>query len=358
MNFSLNTNDTWPQVEAPKKQYSCSVLCLTIFLIVCCTSTQAFAANSWQRAIETIVRGTDMDASGVRGIGRLYSLGLDSRRVFLGQNRNLATVVVQIDVWCTDNQAHRAGFFDHDHDCEPAVRATTANFHISGDGRFNFLVGHPEVPFGLEHAVTSNRTLRSLLTPRDLGIKADWGFGINGTLNGLSYASTLTRGSGMEYKHKNQPWAWAGRIGTAFNSQRFLPQPGLGVSWFKGEILGRNGTTSERHRVAVDAIRYVGRFGLLSQVSMGKTDRIKTWNLMLEANVSNGLESKVGYLQFKSFNEQSNTGWQAANSVTIGVRLGGIHGWTYSAQFTRELTPLSKSNTQSIFDLQFKYRWE
>ena len=52
-------------------------------------------------------------------------------------------------------------------------------WHVSGDGRFNIKMGHFEMPYGIEHTINSNGTLRQFST--NLGTKVDWGVTFNGT---------------------------------------------------------------------------------------------------------------------------------------------------------------------------------
>jgi hypothetical protein len=170
--------------------------------------------------------------------GVLYSTGIDARKVFFGSERNVATVNLQMDMWCTDNQTRRPPFFEHDRVCEPVVRNAFVNFHASGDGKLNILLDHTELPFGLEVPISTSKSLRTLLTPRDLAMKLDWSMGINGTLGKFDYSALLSRGSGIEYRHGDKDsWSFTARIGHSINRQRFLPEPGVGLSIFRGKVL-------------------------------------------------------------------------------------------------------------------------
>ena len=330
----------------------------TALLMLCSSVIAAEQKNNWRNAFEVVARGTYLADADSQKLGVLYSMGLDARKVFVGKKRNLATANLQLDMWCTDNQARRPAFFEHDHDCEPVVRNAFINFHASGDGKFNILVGHAELPFGLEVPVSTSKSLRTLLTPKDLALKVDWGVGVNGTLGKYDYSAFLSRGSGIEYRHRNDPWSFTARVGHSVNRQRFLPEPGFGLSIFTGDVLLGNGQISARDRIAVDGVTYFKRFGLMSQFTFGDTDGRDTWNGLLELNWSNGTESRVGYFQLKSYNEDFQSGWKRAEKASIGARFGEIAGFTWGIQYTREFGSFDSNSDQDVIDFQLKYRWE
>jgi hypothetical protein len=336
-----------------------AVLLSFVALCLSCSNLHAAQAqNSWRNAFEIVARGSYLLDADSQKLGVLYSTGIDARKVFAGNKRNVATVNLQLDVWCTDNQARRPPFFEHDHDCESLVRNASVNFHASGDGKLNILIGHTELPFGLEVPVSTSKSLRTLLTPRDLAMKLDWGVGINGTLGKFDYSALLSRGSGIEYRHNKDPWSFTARVGHSINRQRFLPEPGLGLSIFRGNVLLNDGVISKRERIALDGVRYFNRFGLVSQFSFGDTDDRDTWNGLVELNWSDSIEAKVGYIQYKSYNEDFQSGWKRAKSASIGARFGQIAGLTWAVQYTREFSSFTNNGDQDVIDFQLKYRWE
>lgn len=340
-----------------KNKHLLRTVCLAI---LCCLALPraTFADNEWSVAYEVVAKGNyaaDYDSG---NLGFLYSTGIDARKVFVGERSNIATANVQLDVWCTDNQIMPAPIFEKDHDCEGVARNLSLNFHVSGDGRFNVMVGHTELPFGLEVPVTTSKSLRSLLTPRDLALKVDWGVGVNGTVSGISYATLLSRGSGLEYRDRNSPWAFSGRVGTAFNRQRLLPNAGFGLSFFKGDVLLGNGNLSPRKRIALDCSAYLGRFGLLGQLSAGETGSNDAWNGLAELNWSNVDESRIGYVQIKAFNEERERKWHRDIKLTLGWRFGYVEGFTWGLQYSRQFRSFASDDDQDFLEFQLKYRWE
>lgn len=289
-------------------------------------------------------------------LGFLNSIGIDSSKTYSAGNRNIVTLNLQVNLWCINGLTRRPGFFDDEDDCEVVTKVTTANFAIRGDGKLNFLVGHPEVPYGLEVPVSTSQTLRQLTNARDLGLKLDWAVGFNGTIGSLHYATTYGRGSGMKYKNTNDPFSIAGRIGTATDSEAFLGDPGIGLSWFLGDVLTRSGGISERWRVGLDGIFYRGPVGLMGQLSLGETDSRDTVNGLAEINLISRSATTVGYFQMRSFNEKFTSGWKDAWSAIAGVRYTPNFHWAVSFQIERELTTFGNKPEQTILDVQLRYR--
>ena len=288
-------------------------------------------------------------------LGYFNTIGIDINKVFSGKHRDFATVNLQLSLWCTKDLPRKPAFFSGRDQCKLVSKVSTVNFSLSGDGKLNFLIGHPEIPYGLEVPVSTNRTLRQLTTGRDIGLKLDWGIGVNGTVGSLNYVSTLGIGSGMEYE-RDDSFSFAGRIGTATDNQSFLGSPGIGLSWFYGDVQTRAKTISNRWRLGLDSIVFRGPFTLMGQISLGKTDSMDIANGMMEISLTNPDQTLIGYLQLRSFNQNSPTGWQRAFSTVIGTRFTPNSNWSLSFQFERENTTFDHKAKQTVFDLQLRYR--
>lgn len=334
---------------------------LTLALTSALLSGQTQADNSWRITPDFIVKSqwlSDTDPSP----GLWMSAGIDAYKQFNSEDSTFATVTLQIYEWCVSDRVRKPGVLEGTDDCKLISKVSTIEFHASGDGKFNILVGHPELPYGLEVPVSTNETLRTLLTPRDTGLKLDWGVGVKGTLASWSYAATITRGSGFEWENKSaageEPWAFAGRIGTATDAQRYLPDEGFGVSVFAAEALNPAEIRVKRWRVAADWVNYVGPWGLMTQLSLGETETRDVYNFFGEVNRSTPDERLTGYIQYKTFNEDFATGWERAQSIHAGFRYALSSKVTLSAQFAREFEVFGGGQLQNIFDLQFRYRLE
>lgn len=323
--------------------------------------TSVWAETEWRFTPDVIFKNqwlSDSDPSP----GKWLSIGVDAYRQFNIGDKTAVTATLQVYQWCVSDRLRKPGVLKGLDDCKLISKVSTLEFHASGDGKFNILVGHPELPFGLEVPVSTNETVRTLLTPRDTGLKLDWGVGVKGTIDGWSYAATLTRGSGFEWDNESTtgetPWAFAGRVGTATDAQRFLPNPGVGFSLFSAESLNPAGVLVERWRTAFDYIDYWGPVGMMSQVSYGETEGRRVTNAFLELNRSNADETLTGYVQYKTFNEDFANGWEQANSVHVGARYAITDKFTISAQVTRELEVFGAASGQTVVDLQFRFRGE
>jgi hypothetical protein len=336
--------------------------CTSLLLISFASGSGICAADtSWRVTPDFIFKSQWLSETNPSP-GLWLSAGIDAYKQLNNKNSTFATATLQLYQWCVSDRVRKPPVLDGTDDCHLISKVSTLEFHVSGDGKFNILVGHPELPYGLEVPVSTNETIRTLLTPRDTGLKLDWGVGVRGTLSQWSYAATLTRGSGFEWENESrsgeEPWAFAGRIGTATDAQRFLPSKGFGFSWFTAEALNPAQVRVKRWRLAADWIHYLGPWGLMTQLSVGKTEGRDVYNFFGEVNRSTRDESLTGYLQYKSFNEEFVSGWQAARSVHLGGRYALTDKVTLSAQIAREFEVFANGRPQTIFDLQFRYRLE
>ena len=335
---------------------------IRVIALTCCLTSSAIMADTQWRVAPDFIFKSQWLSNADPSPGYWASAGIDAYRTFTRNGRSVATATVQVYEWCVEDRLRKPGVLKGTSDCHLISKVSKLNFLVSGDGKFNIMVGHTELPFGLEVPVSTNETLRSLLTPRDTGLKLDWGTGINGTINGVAYDLTLTRGSGFEWESqsadKRSPWAFAGRIGTATDRQAFLPSPGRGVSFFSGDVLTPQGTLSDRWRVAFDQIGYRGRVGYMFQISHGETDNRDVTNGFIELNTNSPDERWVSYIQLKSFNEQFESGWQRSQTWALGARTQVTRRITASAQLSREPKKFFDQPEQTVFDVQLRMRLE
>jgi len=317
------------------------------------------AADDWSNNLRWSVDAasrTQYITSGDDRLGFQTTLGLDMQTVKTGRDRNIATVTLQLYATRADHLRRRPPYIEEDGEWEFVPKINTVNFHINRNGYFNFLIGHAEIPYGLAVPINTQGTLRQVLTPRNLGLKADWGGGVNGTLSNVSYAMTVTRGTGVEYHSSGNPWALAGRVGSRLNSQDYIGEPGFGLSWFTGNVLTPQNTLVERRRIGLDGQWYRGLFGFMIEVSIGDDDRQDVLNSFVEINrVSRNAKFTV-YSQARWLRKQLDEGWQDASSWTIGFRLTPSTRWTISLQYDHELEIPATRPRDKIFNLQFRFR--
>jgi hypothetical protein len=284
------------------------------------------------------------------------NLGLDLHKVFSGATRDWATVVFQPYLVRIDNAERFPAFFEGPNDWEFTLRNAYVEFKLMPSSQLNFRVGHVEVPFGLETAIDTHGTLRQLITGQNLGVKPDWGAGLNGSFETFRYDVFLSRGSGMEYLGSGDPFALTARVSTSRDSESILGAPGYGVSLFYGEVLGRSGVT-ERSRVAADALWQFGPFGALFELSTGRDESVDVVNGLAELNWQSPGEVFMVYAQSKNLNRQMPSGWDDAWVVASGLRFAPDAHWALSAQFERDVRQFGVGKRRGFFTLQARYRF-
>ncbi len=345
----------------PRSERTCIIHLLFVFQLLGMSQSNEANADEWSDGLRWTVdlssRAQHLSGDGASHTGYWNSIGLDANKVIAGKSSDFATVNLQLNLWCIDELSRRPAIFDDSKDCKLVSKVSTLQLAASGDGKFNILLGHAEVPYGLDFSVSTNQTLRRTPNQRDLGLKLDWGIGVNGTVSGITYATLLSRGSGMEYKNRKDPWALSGRIGTATDGEAFLGVEGFGFSWFYGDILTRTGNISERWRLAVDGVKYYGGIGFMAQLSVGETDDRETINALTELNSISRNASTVGYIQLQAFNQRSSAGWEDALSAIIGIRYTPDQNWTASLQLEKEISTFGHKAQQTILDAQLRYRF-
>lgn len=339
--------DIWPRI--------------CILTLALCCSGNADSDTRWydqfRWAGEYLFRSQYLSESDLTDPGFWHTLGFEANGTFSSGQRDIATVNAQLSLWCLKNYTRRPPVFDGPSDCEWIPKNFFVDFHLRGDGKLNLRLGHPELPFGLEAPVSTNQTIRQLNTGRDLGLKLDWGLGANGTIGRWNYQTLLGRGSGIRYKNDADSYSFTGRIGNNFDYQGFLPAPGVGFSLFMAELRTGKDATSERWRVAVDGVTYHGPWGFMGQLSAGETNHRPTLNGLVEVNRLNRAGNWIGYLQWKSFNQETVAKWQRANSIILGVEGELTDILTLSAQVERELSTFAGPN-QTVLDFQARFRIE
>ena len=285
-------------------------------------------------------------------IGTTNIVGLDLHKVFSDVQGDWGTLTVQLYLTRIDDIPSPPPFFESDEDWELVTRITNFNYTGLAGGRFNIKAGHFEIPFGLEVPVNTNGTLRQMITARNLGVVADWGVGVNGVLPeaGATYEVTISRGSGIEYFNRWDPFIVAGRVGTSGRDDLEF-----GVSALHGEIAGRSGTI-RRTRVGVDGQWYPGPIGLLAEVSVGRNDDDDVANALIELNSQNAHETVTGYMQARVFTQRFDSGWDDAASLVWGVRFTPDRHWALSAQFEQNLT-VFRGSRDGVLSVQLRYRF-
>ena len=282
-------------------------------------------------------------------------LGYDLHKVFSTFNKDLATVVSQVYMSRIDNLNPHPPFYDDGDDWEMIYKINTINITAFNKGKLNLLLGHAELPYGLEYSIDTNNTLRTVPSAKNIGLKVDWGVGLNGYANGIKYDVFLSRGSGVKYKTNESPYAISGRIGTAFGSQSQLPSRGYGLSFFHGEILTSN-NTSKRTRIGLDYQNIYGPFGALVEFSLGLNEDKGAGDLFTEINWTSPNETFFSYLQLNSQHREGDSDWDNNLNISVGMDMFHYAGLSLGLKYSKDLSAINNSVKSNVFEFQLRYR--
>jgi hypothetical protein len=298
----------------------------------------------------------DIATRGTRNIDQknnafMHVIGLDLHKVFSGKTNDIGTLTFQPFVVKLNNVKNPPFIFDDGNDTQLTWRIANFNYTALAQGKFNIRAGHFEIPFGLEYQIDTNGTLRQLTTS-DRGIKADWGFSINGILPNVEYEIAITRGSGNEIESAGNPYVFSGRVGSD-TTKNFT----TGFSWFTGDVLVKNGIVKHK-KIAFDASYYYLQWQFMVEASAGKQANNSTQNTFAEVMWKSPQETFSSYWQLgyknTSFSE-NNLERNVSNSYWVtGIEWQSINGFKVSAQYKDKLS--NSSSQDSILSIQLRYR--
>ena len=280
-------------------------------------------------------------------------IGFDAHTVLSHAEGDWATLVLQGYLTRVDNVEPAPPIFDDGNDWEFVYRIFNLNYTALAQGRLNVRVGHYEVPFGLEHLVNTNGTLRQYIQPQNLGVKADWGVSVNGVLDRFEYEAGVTTGTGNDLRLNNGTFTVGARLGTPRDDTTVL-----GVSVFHGEVASASapGGFVRRTRVGIDATHYVGVFGLMGEASVGRDFSADVVNMIGEINWTTPEEDVLVYGQIRYFSRRTDT-WDNAAKVTLGLRWDLDGHWSLSTQCDVDLTTFGGAPRGGSVAFQVRYRF-
>ncbi len=279
-------------------------------------------------------------------VGMVHALGLDLHKVFSSRAGDFGTLTLQGYLTRIDNLPVRPGFFDDNHDTEFVYRIVNFNYTGWGGKAPNIRIGHFEVPFGLEHTINTNGTLRDYNNGRNLGLKADWGATLNGETNVFEYEVSASTGGGQKVESQNGSYAYAARIGTLRENDYLL-----GFSVYKAEV-----GNIARERIGLDAQWYFGLHGLFAEFSLGENAGMDQLNGLLEWNIRNSNEAWFTYFQFVRFSQKFSGGWDDNLSGVVGLRYEPDAHWSFSGQVKQDITGFDGAIRETAVSLQIRYR--
>ena len=279
-----------------------------------------------------------------------HVVGFDFYSKIVRDGRDIATIVLQ-PYWIElNNRVSPPPFFSDGNDGALNWRIANINYTGLSRGGFNIRAGHFEVPFGLEHNIDSNGTLRQF-TVSDRNIKADWGTSINGVLPTIEYEVALTRGTGNNISNDStdaaDPSVLAGRIGTLSTRNNIW-----GLSFLDGDIVAANRTVARR-RVGLDWTYYNNNWELLSEISTGDNGATDTENAFLEFVWNNLSDTVKIYNQWQYRTRELNT--TTTRFFTLGSQWFITNKVDVSAAWSKTFADQSANNTSTI-NIQFRIR--
>ena len=296
-------------------------------------------------SIDLSARSVDFTRQNTNGYQ--YAIGFDIHKVFSSDTQDLGVLTAQVYFTQLNNHIAHPGFFQDKDDSEFVYRVFNFNYlGFSGDLP-NIRIGHFEIPFGLEHTIPTNGTLRQYIHPRNLGIKADWGVSLNKQFTNYEYEVSYSTGGNQSLNSEDGSYVTAGRIGTLRDENTVV-----GLALYKSRLKG-----IERHRIGADFKYYWYRYGFFSEVSVGENEDAQVLNGLLEWNYRNRNESLLSYVQLGYFSQEINNDDERAVEGIIGVKYEPDNHWSLSSQLNRGLDTFSGKGSQTKFSLQVRYRF-
>jgi hypothetical protein len=298
-------------------------------------------------------------------------LGIDLHKVLVGPDGDWGTFMFQGYLTRINNQERHPAAFESDNDWEMVYRIWNLNYTALADGKMNFKLGRFFIPYGLEHDIDSAGQLLDYMSRRNLGPKIDWGATINGVLPHYQYEIALSRGTGIEYTQRNDPYIVSGRISTPPEDTLVM-----GLSGFHGRVanagavanvragladpadLGAVGSIVRRTRFGVDVAWYsASQFAFLGEASVGRDYWQDVVNGLAEVNWNSQDETVLLYLQARFFNQRFAPGWDDAFATRLGVRYKPDNHWDFSAQYIQNISAFRAAPHDAAVAFQIRYRY-
>ena len=301
-----------------------------VLLIGSSFSSVALARDIWQDGVLSNSRATfDFSSRGIYSDGNVQSsnaIGLDFHKVFTGSRGDIGTLTLQpflrrIDTVRTPGDSEPK-------DSDQIVQWRISNFNLKAlpSSALNFRVGHFELPFGAEQIIPTNGTLLQTNATANTGLKADWGFSVNGVVRNLEYELAWLRGGGNNI-HSDASGYVVGRVGWRRDFGGWL-----GLSFIDGEMESQQGLV-ERSRLGFDAgWRFARGVHLLVDHSFGRENGESAWDLLFEMGYTSRTEASITYLQYRTGKDPGTDGVNKEPRVVVGLRFEPGARWTFSLE--------------------------
>ena len=274
-------------------------------------------------------------------------IGFDFHTFINYKGLDIGSIVLQPYLNRIDNGKSSPSFYDDNHDWEFIFRTLTFTYTGLGPQAPWIKLGHFELPFGLDHRKDTNGKLHQYSIARATGLKIDWGVSLGQDFENWYYEAALTRGSGVTYRDRNEPYAFIGRIAHDHDTWS------AGLSYFSGEVL-KNKTAKRIKTLAFDFEYYINSYGILSEIYIGQEDNEMFSGALLEFNWNS-------YDQLSTLYTQIFIKEHEINSTTSSIVFGGEYllsqHFEASAQLNFSLSRFPERERQNVFEIQFRYRF-
>lgn len=334
----------------------------TLYLFLNLYSYQVFATandsfigriDNLRLAIDSSVRGNYNFRS--NHLSNTNSLGFDLHKVFTqSDGGDIATLIAQGYWTKLVNAEQFPAFFKNKNDTKFICRICNLNVIALDRGVLNFRIGHYEIPFGLEHNIDTNGTLKQYSNARDLGGKLDWGVTANGKFSWGAYEISLSRGAGVEWTKDYDTYIVSGRVEKEFGYTNFL-----GFSAFHGHLRpSKNSTFIDKTRIGLDTRIQTGLLTWLTEFSIGKNGSTELINSLFEVDITNNTEKLMAYFQFKTTSHRLKyQGWDSILQSSLGLKYSPDNLWTISSQWTHDIEQYKSKKQASVLTLQLRLRF-
>lgn len=280
------------------------------------------------------------------------AIGLDAYKVFSNAEGDWGTLIAQTYLTRIDDRNMRPCFFSDEDDWKLVFRIFNFNYTGFGLGKPNIRIGHFEIPFGLEHVINTNGTLRQYNQAGNLGMKADWGMSVNGAFRKVDYEFSVSQASGQDvtWRGLNDRYALAGRIG----KNDWLQWIDIGLSGYYAELEGNGG---RRWRVAADGRWYYRQWGIFGELSSGENNQRSLVNGIFEINRRSNDDTWLFYSQLFLQTRELNTQWDDSIHSTFGIRYTPDNHWSFSTRLRQSITAYNNNQRSTELALQARYRF-
>jgi len=293
------------------------------------------------------VSSRSVDYQDKNQVGYTHVAGMDLHKVFTNQNGDIGTLVLQTYLTKLDNQLQHPGFFDDENDTQLVYRIFTFNFTKTQPWQPNIRLGHLEIPYGLEHTISTNGTLKGYGTGPNLGIKADWGVSLNKQHQQFEYEVSSTTGGGQSLQPDDSSYVYSARMG----SPRHLNQV-FGISAYQSRL-----ANNTRQRLALDVQHYWGLFAVYGQLERGENNDQPINQAIAEINWRDTRELTTVYMQSFYTRKDTETGQQNKLTYTLGAQLDYRQQWDISGQYQWDQQAFDEQQETQLLSVQLRYRF-